>query len=226
VTFNVTHTFAAGTIGVASQLNQNFNDIEDELNSFPTDGAIKAASIPGTAIANDAIGTANLDFISTAEPADDDTIVPTAKAVKDYVDKAVYGATVSMNENGGSAWTQRTLTTRGGIVPVNDQIIINQDGDYIIRGTCCARFNGSGGNQGALMRMRRVDRGSEGGDVTLNQVNANTSGRTTSSFTYRYYESGQNTVSLLAGDALYVESYTYSGQFDADSTYCITKVRV
>jgi hypothetical protein len=52
--FAVTNTFTTGTIQ-APEVNQNFTDLETELNDFPTNGSFKGGSVNTAALGADAV---------------------------------------------------------------------------------------------------------------------------------------------------------------------------
>jgi hypothetical protein len=102
--FAVTHdSFTAGQPAIASQVNTNFNDVEAELNDFPTDGSLADGAVSSTAkLANSIITTAK--FAATAFKDEDDmasdlaTAVPSQQSVKAYADT---GSNVTHDTEGG-----------------------------------------------------------------------------------------------------------------------------
>lgn len=94
--FATTNDFTAGTNAVASEVNQNFTDIETELNAFPTNGTLSDGAVSTTAkLANSIITSAKFaaaTLVTEAEgldSSDNDTSFPTTAATKDYVDTAI-----------------------------------------------------------------------------------------------------------------------------------------
>ena len=96
--FSTTNDFTAGTNAVASEVNQNFTDIETELNAFPTDGTLSDGAVSTTAkLANSIITTAK--FASTAfydtdaMTQDSATACASQQSIKAYVDTSVAAVT-------------------------------------------------------------------------------------------------------------------------------------
>lgn len=89
--FSVTTDFTVDTTAVASQVNQNFTDVETELNDFPTDGTLKADAVSAAAQVSDGILTTakfatNVVDTDGTLAANSDTRLASQKAIKTYVD--------------------------------------------------------------------------------------------------------------------------------------------
>jgi hypothetical protein len=78
MTFKATNTFVAGTKAEAAGVNQNFGDVESELNAFPTDGSLKNGAVEFKHLDNSAVEVAS-EGISAS-----DVKVPTSNAVVEY----------------------------------------------------------------------------------------------------------------------------------------------
>jgi hypothetical protein len=86
--FDVTKTFQAGDAGKATDINQNFADIEAELNAFPTAGSLKEGSITNSMIQEGVIKTSKLADVSTDSTFANasNTVLPSQLAAKTYID--------------------------------------------------------------------------------------------------------------------------------------------
>lgn len=91
--FTIPNSFIPNSPALPAKVNENFLAIAAELNAFPTDGALAAASIGTEAIIDGAVTLAKLheDSVETAldELSDTDEAVPTSAAVQDYVAEQV-----------------------------------------------------------------------------------------------------------------------------------------
>jgi hypothetical protein len=92
--FSVTNDFTAGTDAIASEVNQNFTDIEAELNAFPTDGTLKDGAVSTTAkLANGIITTAKFAatafYDTDAMTENSATACASQQSIKAYVDNNV-----------------------------------------------------------------------------------------------------------------------------------------
>lgn len=127
VTYDSSNGLASGSTASAAHINQNFTDIETELNAFPTDGAlgngvVDTAQLADGALSADATGRAKMadNFITNAKMADNsvstndiaNSAVSTAKIANDAVTAAkidsVFGSWASKSNN-----TQYTAATDG-----------------------------------------------------------------------------------------------------------------
>lgn len=79
--FGVTNTFTTDTTAVASEVNTNFSEIETELNTFPTDGALASNCVTFAKLGCEV----DEDDMSS----DSATHIPTQQSVKAYVDNRV-----------------------------------------------------------------------------------------------------------------------------------------
>ena len=92
---NVTNTFTAGTKALASEVNTNFDEVEDWLDAIAADGSppqLETNTVPAAAIKNGVITVAKMDSaaVDTAITAPGtNTELPTSKAVVDFLSGSV-----------------------------------------------------------------------------------------------------------------------------------------
>jgi hypothetical protein len=150
MTFDVTNTFQAGTDAKAVDLNKNFSDIENELNAFPTGGALKNGSITNAMIVDSAITFPKLSGISTdgvgLTPVNDTTLA-TSKAIKTYIDTyltgiKVFGTATLTSDHSNLAGSFPAVTVRSGssnwsssifTVPVTGTYYIHTAARFLMR---------------------------------------------------------------------------------------------
>ncbi len=100
--FSVTYTaFTAGTPAVDAQVNTNFDDIEAELNDFPTDGSLADGCIDTAQLATDAVdGTKIADDAVDSEHYTNGSI-DAAHYADDSIADAKLGTDVMHDSEGG-----------------------------------------------------------------------------------------------------------------------------
>jgi hypothetical protein len=191
--FDVTNTFQAGTDAKASELNKNFSDIEDELNAFPTAGALKEGSVTESAIANSAITVAKLSNVitDTSLTGASNSNIPSTLAVKTYLDNKFDTLEVF-----GSAQMTSTFSSTSGTDDWSDSIwTCPANGTYQIY--TAARF--------LMKRYTTLRIGwhqTVGGIESYQYENYYNTAYTTSNVNYGWGLVKSGTVALTAGDTI------------------------
>jgi hypothetical protein len=149
--FNVTNTFTAGSDADSDDINQNFADIETELNAFPSSGAVKDGAITNAMIQTGVITTAKLSQTETTLSTST-SILPVSNAVKEYVDARVfssfYGVYKSTTTQGlGDSYAKYNMTTKvsGESDRITDgRYVVNATGTFIVAYYCRMHANAHG----------------------------------------------------------------------------------
>jgi hypothetical protein len=160
--FNVTNTFEAGSDADSADINQNFSDIEDELNAFPTNGSLKDGIISNNMIQAGSITTAKLAQVETSALSTSTTDLITSGPVKTYIDARVfssfYGIYVAqadkgLNDSFSRHWLDTYSSGQTGRIG-SGVYYINKDGTYLVGYFCTMHANAHGN-----VKAKLTDRG-------------------------------------------------------------------